>query len=132
MSCRKNRVRRHGFIVLPLAALVASGLLGHLVSAPAAEACPIPGAHAFIRGELNGDGAINISDPIYLLTNLFVSPVDAPISCDDAADVNDDEAVNIADALFLLDYLFAGTATIPAPFPGCGPDGGQPVHLQRL
>ncbi len=76
---------------------------------------------AFVRGDVNQDGAVNIADPIALLGHLFASKP-AP-DCRDAADGNDDGALNIADAIKILGHLFASAGPLPAPFPACGQDG---------
>jgi hypothetical protein len=58
----------------------------------------------FKRGDSNGDGFVNISDPIHLLGCSFLG-TSCP-TCDDAADANDDGEVNISDAVFGLNCLF--------------------------
>lgn len=73
----------------------------------------------FIRGDVNQDGANDISDPIQALAYLFGGAVSL---CLDAIDVNDDGSVDIADAVSELAYQFAGGAPPSAPFPGCGSD----------
>jgi hypothetical protein len=89
---------------------------------------PGGGGEQFFRGELNGDGSVNIADAIALLANLFPQPGNGPgpITCDDAADCNDDGAKNIADAVFLLSTLFPPPGgplpTLPAPNGSCGED----------
>jgi hypothetical protein len=89
------------------------------------ESCPPP-AGAGRAGNFNGDGALNISDPIGLLAHLFGGGAKAP-PCEPEGldgegnrallDVNGDEAVDISDAVFLLGYLFAGG---PPPVQGMG------------
>jgi polysaccharide biosynthesis protein PslG len=75
----------------------------------------------FIRGDANGDGAVDIGDPIALLGFLF-SNVEAA-DCLDALDANDSGEVDIADAVSMLGYLFADGAPPPPPGPlRCGPD----------
>lgn len=73
----------------------------------------------FVRGRVNDDGAVDMSDAVALFGFLFLggrSP-DPP----DAGDVNADGALDLADGIFLLDYLFRGGPVIPAPFPDPGP-----------
>ncbi len=80
------------------------------------------GGQQFVRGEINGDGARNIADAVFLLNQLFI-PGSPTAPCQKSADVNDDGSVNIADAIFLLNELFVpGSPTAPAPNPGCGDD----------
>ncbi len=57
-----------------------------------------------VRGDINDDQAINISDVIYALNYLYKSgPVPDPLQW---ADVNCDEIVDISDVVFLINYLF--------------------------
>jgi hypothetical protein len=80
---------------------------------------PVEGAIPFRRGDANGDGEVNISDPVNILLWRFSSG-DEP-DCLDAADVNDDEKHDITDPIFLLLYLFQGERTPPEPGPeSCG------------
>lgn len=76
--------------------------------------------HDLLRGDVNTDGGIDISDPIQTLTHLFDV---ASLDCEDAADANDDGFVNIGDPIFLLSYLFQMGVAPPPPFAGCGLDG---------
>jgi hypothetical protein len=77
---------------------------------------------AFRRGDVNGDGAFDISDPVALLGALFAGA--GPLVCADAADSNDDGANDVADAISLLNALFVpGSPPPPAPGPAvCGTD----------
>lgn len=74
----------------------------------------------FIRGGCNGDGSLDIGDPIFLLGYLFQSS--EPPACFDACDVNDDGSVDIGDGISLLSGLFGDGPQPPAPWPDCGPD----------
>ena len=74
---------------------------------------------SFIRGDVNGDGGINIGDAITTLADLFTG---GTIPCDNAADSNDDGTLNIADAIALLAYLFSAGPNPQNPFPDCGID----------
>ncbi|MEM7264142.1 MAG: hypothetical protein AAF488_19305, partial [Planctomycetota bacterium] len=80
----------------------------------------------FFRGDANGDGDLNLSDPVFLLRFLFLGGT-AP-DCLEAADVNDDAGVNLSDAITALNYLFLGGSPPPPPGPpgaeGCGLDSG--------
>jgi hypothetical protein len=81
---------------------------------------------AFLRGDPNADGVVNVGDPICILTNLF-GPAESPCKglagrCLDATDTNDDGAVNVADAIWLLQYLFGEGPAPPEPFIACGSD----------
>jgi subtilisin family serine protease len=82
----------------------------------------VPAAdEGFRRGECNGDGWFDISDPILTLTLLFVEATAAP-PCWRACDSDDDERVNVTDAVYSLRALFQGTTPPPPPFPDCGTD----------
>ena len=76
-----------------------------------------PPAVEFVRGDFDGDGAINISDPIGTLNHLF-SGADGP-PCGKAADVNGDGALNISDATYTLNFLFSGGPEPAIPYPDC-------------
>jgi hypothetical protein len=76
-------------------------------------------APMFLRGEVNGDGRINIADPVMITLYLFR---DAPVACVKAADVDDDGEVRLNDVTYLLNYLFTGGRQIPPPFPTRGLD----------
>ena len=83
-------------------------------------------AVSFIRGDANGDGAVDIADPVATLGFLFLG--DAAPGCLEAANTNDDGEVDISDAVHTLNYLFVGGAPIPPPFPekGTDPTPGAP------
>jgi hypothetical protein len=93
-------------------------VFGGLFLAPAGPAWPA--ARYFVRGDVNVDGAVNISDPILLLGFLFTG-ARGP-SCEDAADENDDGALDLSDAVLSLEILFLGSAGPPPPAGRCGPD----------
>jgi len=60
---------------------------------------------ASIRGDANGDGALDISDALQILFHLFAG---IPVSSPDAVDVNADGEKNVTDVIYLLAYLFRG------------------------
>lgn len=73
----------------------------------------------FVRSDCNGDGFVNIADPMFLLQFLF-QPGTVP-QCDAACDSSGDNAIDIADAIYSLSHqLLGGNAPVP-PFPDCGP-----------
>ncbi len=82
---------------------------------------PLRGAD-FIRGDVNGDGVVTLSDAHAIL--LFVEFGREAPECLNAADVNDDGEVSWADAKELIDDIFKylGGINLKAPFPGIGPD----------
>ena len=77
------------------------------------------GANSFIRGDGNGDVAVNVADAVFALNFLFSG---LPSDCLDAMDTNDDGSNDIADAVAILQFLFSGGAAPPAPFPNAGLD----------
>ena len=60
-----------------------------------------------LRGDVNGDGEVNISDVTALIDYLLSG--DASAINTDAADCNHDNGVSIADVTVLIDYLLSGT-----------------------
>ena len=83
----------------------------------------------FKRGEANGNGKLDISDPVATLGFLFLGTQALP--CLDAADVNDSGTVDISDAVYGLGFLFLGGPAPLAPFGACGMDG-TPDELDCL
>jgi hypothetical protein len=85
----------------------------------------------FHRGDPNNDGAINITDGIYILNYLFLGGPKP--TCLEAANPNDDASINITDGIYVLNYLFLGGPPPVAPGPTalpCGPDrAGSPTNL---
>ncbi|MCX6831771.1 MAG: putative Ig domain-containing protein [candidate division Zixibacteria bacterium] len=69
---------------------------------------------AYVPGDANHDGAIDISDVVYLIAYIF-SGGSAPVPTM-AGDANGDCAVDISDAVYLIGYIFSGGT---APLPGC-------------
>jgi hypothetical protein len=68
---------------------------------------------SYIRGDVNGDGVIDIADVVYLLNYLFIAGP-APVPILDAGDANCDGVVDASDVVYLLNYLF-----VSGPPPGC-------------
>lgn len=59
----------------------------------------------FLRGNVNKDGSISISDVVHLINYLFKSgPVPLPIM--QAGDANCDGNVSVSDVVYLVAYLF--------------------------
>ena len=59
--------------------------------------------NASLRGDVNGDGSVNISDVTALIDLLLGGGISNP-----AADCNQDSSVNISDVTALIDYLLSG------------------------
>ena len=74
---------------------------------------------AFRRGDVNADGAADLSDAVATLEFLFTG---GELTCHDAADANDDGVVDLSDAVSLLALLFLGEGVLPAPGLDCGID----------
>lgn len=100
-----------------LAALVAAGVAVAAVPAPAC-------ANEFIRGDVNYDGRVSISDLVHLAHNrLLEGP--GPV-CDDAADADDDGSLTLLDVYALLEHLFGRLGNpLPAPSGSPGEDPTQ-------
>jgi hypothetical protein len=65
-----------------------------------------------MRGDANGDRAIDLADAIYILNYLYKSgPAPDPL---DSGDANCDSHVDVGDVVYLLNYLFRD-----GPEPGC-------------
>ncbi|MFH2054924.1 MAG: S8 family serine peptidase [bacterium] len=65
-------------------------------------------------GDANADGAVGITDAVYLIQYIFNNgPEPVPYI---AGDANCDEIVNITDAVYLIQYIFGGG---PAPCADC-------------
>jgi hypothetical protein len=74
----------------------------------------ITGPSEILAGDSNGDGILNIGDPIFILAYIFHGgPAPDPLCI---ADVNGDGIVDIGDAVYLLQYIFVHG---PAPINGC-------------
>jgi len=137
-------VLRFGATASPTVHLVDSGMLTAEVPAIAAGSISVTARNVdggtsnavtftvlssavrFIRGDVNIDGLVDISDPLRLLFELFRSD---PTTCRDAGDADNNELLNLADALYLLNYLFQGGPAPAAPFPNPGADTGTPGPL---
>jgi len=79
---------------------------------------------SFKRGDVDGNGTLELTDAVRFLNYAFVGIVQA-LECMDAADVDDNGELDIADVIRLLNYQFTGSAPapeLPGPFQ-CGPDG---------
>ncbi len=68
------------------------------------ETCTVSLPSTAIRGDVNGDSSVNISD-VTALIDILLSGETPPQS----ADCNQDSSVNISDVTALIDYLLSGT-----------------------
>lgn len=77
------------------------------------------GTAPFIRGDVNGDGALDIADASFVFNYLFLGG-DGP-TCISAMNSNAENGPpNLTAGVFLLNFLFMGGSAPPPPFPGCG------------
>ncbi|UCB53038.1 MAG: T9SS type A sorting domain-containing protein [Candidatus Zixiibacteriota bacterium] len=71
------------------------------------------------RGDVNGDGIINIGDVVYLVTYLYkAGSAPDPLWTGDA---NSDGIINVGDVVYLISYLYRGGP------PPCSPGGGREI-----
>ena len=93
-----------------------------IVSNVEGEAAGVANPHdaSFIRGDVNEDKIIDISDSVAVISYLFLG--EGRPYCLDAADANDDGNVDISDTLRILSHLFNGGGALPQPFPARGFD----------
>jgi len=85
---------------------------------------------AFIRGDPNADGRMNLSDAVFLVAHLFQGGP-AP-ACGDAADSDGSGRLNITDPIYVLQRLFRQGPPLPAPDGACGRPAADPEAPARL
>ncbi len=78
---------------------------------------------AFVRGDANGDGAMDLTDALSILFFLFEG-LDG--ICQEAGNANDDLHLDLTDAIYTLERLFLAPEPLPGPFPSCGGDPTLP------
>jgi hypothetical protein len=81
---------------------------------------PAGADNLFVRGDVDGNDEINISDAVDILLHLFSG--EQWVSCEDHGDVDDSGQLNITDAISLLSFLFQGGPPPVEPFPEPGLD----------
>jgi CD109 antigen len=86
------------------------------------------GPRAFVRGDVNSDGKIDLTDVVAALGFLFQGHP-ASIECPRSADIDDSGRLDVSDPIYLLKYEFMGGAAPAQPFPACGPDARGPGGL---
>ena len=67
-------------------------------------------------GDVNQDHAHDISDPMAILSELFLG---TPMPCRAAGDVNSDSDIDLSDAVYMLNYLFIGGPALPEEAVDC-------------
>ncbi len=70
------------------------------------------------RGDVNNDGAVNVSD-IVALNNYLYSGAEEP-PCVNQADVDDNGLLDLSDSVYLSQFLYSGGVEPPAPGPRNG------------
>ncbi|MEE3180706.1 MAG: hypothetical protein VX288_02265 [Planctomycetota bacterium] len=83
-----------------------------------------PAAPRFRRGDADDNGALQLTDGIYILNFLFLGGSD-PV-CGDAADADNNGAIQLTDGIFILNFLFLGGQAPAQPGLECGEDTEQP------
>ena len=108
-------------------------VLSAVLSLPlAAQSAPSAG-YALENGDVNGDQERDLSDPVYLLSHLFLGgPIAVPLAYCDAdvpvvqnGDSNHDGAIDLSDSVHLLGWLFVGG---PEPADACILGNGEGAH----
>lgn len=74
----------------------------------------------FVRGDVNSDGNLDISDAVFGLLYLFTGGAVPP--CHKSADSDDSGVVDVTDSILLLDAIFLAGPAPEDPFPECGSD----------
>lgn len=109
---------RYTVLAMLAAAGPAGGGLGESVEIGSCTAVfDPPRIGGFRRGDANADGTRDISDPIAVVSYLFLGG-EAP-GCLQALDADDNGRLEITDAIFLARHLFLGGRPPPAPFAEC-------------
>jgi hypothetical protein len=85
---------------------------------------PPPEGAVFLRGDTDGNGALELTDPIVNLTFQFIGGT--VLACMDAADFDDSGTLEITDPIANLSRQFAGGE--PAPAPGSASCGLDPTE----
>jgi len=81
---------------------------------------PVVIQEVFIRGDVNLDTQIDVSDVVFHLSYTFTNGPTP--DCLDAGDANDDGHSDISDGIFILSYLFSSGPAPWPPFPTPGID----------
>ena len=109
-------------------ALYASALIVALAATPSFGGDDDLAEVEFLRGDINGDGTVDVADPVVLIEFLFQDG-DAP-DCLATGDTDgDDDFGGFSDLLFLLSAVFLEGTVIPEPNPDCGLDADTVLNL---
>ncbi|MEM7235926.1 MAG: dockerin type I domain-containing protein [Planctomycetota bacterium] len=74
---------------------------------------------SFLRGDVNQNARVEVSDAVLILNHLFLGGDERVSQCLDAADVDDNGRILLADPIHLLLYLFQQGRKPAFPFPSC-------------
>jgi hypothetical protein len=74
---------------------------------------------SFVRGDIDNDGKLKITDACKIIEFLFLGSPDS-LLCEKAADVDSSGEIDITDAVYLLTFEFLGGSPPGYPFPLCG------------
>ncbi len=74
---------------------------------------------AFVRGDLNSDSVVDISDLVLFLQHQFFGELHT--KCKPRLDVDGSEQVDLTDLFAMMNALFLGESSIPLPYPECAP-----------
>ena len=92
-----------------------------LIKIPGEGGGPGPQEDLFLRGDVDNNGFVNLTDAVSLLLYLFQQGNEP--SCTDSTDIDDNGFVNLTDGVSLLNHLFrAGPAPQAPGFLECGVD----------
>lgn len=80
------------------------------VPVAALQAAPETG---FIRGDVDGNGRVELTDAVRILNWLFQGG--QPPACEDSSDADDNGRIDITDAILILNHLFSGGAPPKEP-----------------
>jgi hypothetical protein len=73
-----------------------------------------------LRGDVSGNGAVDISDGILANNFLFLG---GTVACEESVDFNDDDVLDSADSIGIFTFAFVPGSPPPAsPYPLCGFD----------
>ena len=81
----------------------------------------------FIRGDANGDGTVDISDPVTIFS--YLQKTGSMPSCFDAADTDNNSHIAWVDGQIIINFLYNGGAQPDPPFPNPGRDPLSPIDL---
>jgi hypothetical protein len=102
--------------IRPISTLAFAGLVALGLTARATGQCE------FIRGDITGEGTVDLNDGVRIIAYLFNFPEENTPSCYDVVDVNDNGIVEVSDYTYLATWFMDGGPAPKAPFPNPGVD----------